>query len=63
MVFGPKFRYFFQQNETRDEAKTSWLVCVGPMLHHPFFFALESRDSHWYRQPLLILFQQLMVYI
>ena len=30
------------------------------MLHHPIFFlmkirvALESRDSHWYRQPLLI---------
>ena len=29
------------------------------MLHHPIFLkkirvALESRDSHWYRQPLLI---------
>ena len=38
------------------------------MLHHPIFFlkkirvALESRDSHWYRQPLLKYFKNSFKY-
>ena len=42
----------------RDEAKTWWLVSGCDVASSYFFFkkirvALESRDSHWYRQPLL----------
>ena len=48
MIFGPKFRYFFQLNEMRDEAKTWWLFS-GPDVASSYFFqkkirvALESR--------------------
>ena len=53
MVFGPKFQYFFQLNEMRDEAKTWWLV-FGPEVVSSYFFffkkirvALESRTLIW----------------
>ena len=54
----PKFRYFFQLNEMRDEAKT-WRLVSGSDVASSHFFKkkselhLKSRDSHWYRQPLL----------
>ena len=53
MVFGPKFQYFFQVNEMRDEAKTWWLYS-GPDVASSYFFflkkirvALESRTLIW----------------
>ena len=47
----------------RDEAKTWWLVSGSDVASSYFFLkrirvALESRDSQWYRQPLLTLQQR-----
>ena len=41
MIFGPKFQYFFQLNEMRDEAKTWWLVS-GPDVASSYFFKRKS---------------------
>ena len=49
MVFGPKFQYFFQLNEMRDEAKTWWLYS-GPDVASSYFLKRKS-VSHLNHEP------------
>ena len=50
MIFGPKFRYFFQLNEMRDEAKTSGAdPRMGRIGTGPPFWQINHANSAYFR--------------